>query len=96
MEPIVIAFGTALVGAIATGTWQQVREAVTGLRRRAHPQQVGEIGAELDDLREQVLRTRRDGDANTENDLEGVWRLRLQKLLRVDPAQAAELRRILD
>jgi hypothetical protein len=31
MDPVVAAFGTALVGAIATDAWQQVREAVTGL-----------------------------------------------------------------
>jgi hypothetical protein len=31
MDPVVAAFRTALVGAIATDAWQQVREAVTGL-----------------------------------------------------------------
>ena len=63
MDPIVLAFGTALVGAIATSTWQQVREAVTGLWRRVHPRQkADDIGTELDELREQVLLARRDGD----------------------------------
>lgn len=52
MDPIVLAFGTALVGAIATGTWQQVSEAVTGLWRRVHPrQEVGDIRTEVDELR---------------------------------------------
>ena len=97
MDPIVLAFGTALVGAIATGTWQRVREAVTGLWRRVHPQQKADgIGTELDDLREQVLLARRDGDTDTERALEGAWQLRLQQLLRADPALAAELRRVLD
>ncbi len=97
MDPIVLAFGTALVGAIATSTWQQVRDAVTGLWRRVHPrQELGGLGTELDDLREQVLQARRDGDAGTERALEGAWQLRLQQLLRADPALAGELRRVLD
>jgi hypothetical protein len=97
MDPIVLAFGTALVGAIATSTWQQVRDAVTGLWRRVHPRQEADgIGTELDDLREQVLQARRDGDTGTERTLEGAWQLRLQQLLRADPALAAELQRVLD
>ena len=97
MDPIVLAFGTALVGAIATSTWQQVREAVTGLWRRVHSrQEADDIGTELDDLREQVLLARRDGDTGTERALEGAWQLRLQQLLRADPALAAELQRVLD
>ena len=97
MDPIVLAFGTALVGAIATDTWQQVREAVTGLWRRLHPQQkADDIGTELDDLREQVVLARREGDTGTERALEGAWQVKLQQLLRADPALAAELRRVLD
>ena len=97
MDPITVAFGTALVGAIATSAWQGVRDAVTGLWRRVHPrQQADDIGTELDELRERVLAARRDGDADTERALEGVWQLRLQELLRADPALAAELRRVLD
>jgi hypothetical protein len=97
MDPIVAAFGAALVGAIATDAWQQVREAVTGLWRRVHPRRQDDgIMAELDELREQVLEARHDGDAGTERALEGVWQLRLQQLLRADPPLAAELRRVLD
>jgi hypothetical protein len=96
MDPVVAAFGTALVGAIATDAWQQVREALTGLWRRVHPRRGDDVGAELDELREQVLAARRDGDASTERALEGAWQLRLQQLLRADPALAAELQRVLD
>src|SRR6266702_8007466 len=96
MDPVVLAFGPALVGAIATDTWPRVREAVTGLWRRVHSRQkADDIGTELDELREQVLLARRDGDAGTERALEGAWQLRLQQLLRADPALAAELRRVL-
>ena len=97
MDPVVLAFGTALVGAIATDTWQHVREAVTGLWRRVHPRQkADDIGTELDELREQVLLARREGDTGTERALEGAWQVRLQQLLRADPALADELRRVLD
>ena len=62
-----------------------------------HPRQkADDIGAELDELREQVLLARRDGDTGTERALEGAWQVRLQQLLRADPALAAELRRVLD
>ena len=97
MDPVVAAFGTALVGAIATDAWQQVHEAVVGLWLRVHPRRKDDsISAELDELREQVLGARRDGDASTERALEGVWQVRLQQLLRADPALAGELRRVLD
>ena len=57
MDPIVAAFGTALVGAIATDAWQRVREAVAGLWRRVYPQREYDgIVAELDELREQLRR----------------------------------------
>jgi hypothetical protein len=96
MDPIVLAFGPALVGAIATDTWPRVREAVTGLWRRVHPQKADDIGTELDELREQVLLARRDGDADTARAFEGAWQVRLQQLLRADPALAEEMRRVLD
>jgi hypothetical protein len=97
MDPVVAAFGTALVGAIATDAWQQVHAAVTGLWHRVHPWREDDgIGAELDELREQVLVARQDGDAGTERALEGAWQLRLQQLLRADQALAAELQRVLD
>jgi hypothetical protein len=97
MDPISVAFGSALVGAIATSAWQGVSKAVTALWRRVHPQQeAGGIGTELDELREQVLLARRDGDTATERALEGAWQLRIQQLLRADPALADELRRVLD
>jgi len=98
MDPVVAAFGTALVGAIDTDAWQQVREAVISLWRRMHPQREDDgIGAELDELREQVLAARRDGDVGAERALERAWQVRLQQqLLRADPALAAELQRVLD
>ena len=97
MDAVVAAFGTALVGAISTDAWQQVHAAVVGLWRRVYPRLKDDgIGIELDELREQVLAARRDGDAGTERALEGAWQLRLAQLLRADPALALELQRVLD
>jgi hypothetical protein len=69
--------------------------------RRVHPQRDDEgIGAELDEMREQVLVARHAGGPGTEGPggawqvwLQQVW---LQQLLRADPALAAELQRVLD
>ena len=96
MDPIVLAFGTALVGAMATSTWQQVQQAVTGLWHRIHPKKADDIGTDLDDLREQVVLARRDSDTDTEKALEGAWQLRLQQLLRTDPSSAADIERVLN
>lgn len=96
MDPIVQAAGTALVGAVATDAWQQVKQAVIGLWRRVHPGQACRVSSELDELRNQVLQARADGDAGTEQALEGAWRLRLQDLLKTEPALAADLQQVLD
>jgi hypothetical protein len=96
MEQIVLAAGTALVGAIATDAWQQVREAITGLWRRVHQHPLDDIGVEVDELRELVLRARAEGDRDAECALEGVWQLKFQKLLLAEPALAVEVHQVLD
>jgi hypothetical protein len=96
VDPIVLAAGTALVGAIATTSWQQVCDAAAALWRRVHPQQAEAIGAELDELRQQVVLARRLGDTDTEKALEGTWQVKLQQLLRASPNLAAELQSFLD
>jgi hypothetical protein len=47
VDPIVVAFRTALVGAMATDVWQQARASEVALWRRVHPQQVGTVEADL-------------------------------------------------
>lgn len=96
MDPIVVAAGTALVSAIATDGWRHARDAVAALWRRARPDQAGEIEPALDALRAEVLQARVDGDSETEQALEGAWRLRLQQMVRARPEVAVELRALLD
>ncbi|MDB4872445.1 MAG: hypothetical protein JWL97_3449, partial [Gemmatimonadales bacterium] len=40
MDPILVAADTALVGAMATDTWQQARAGAVALWRRLHPDRV--------------------------------------------------------
>jgi hypothetical protein len=97
MDPISLAFGAALVGAIATDEWPRVREAVVGLWRRLRPkQQADDVEAELGELHEQVLAARRDKDVDTEKALEGAWQVKAHQLVRADASVAEELRRVLD
>ncbi len=96
MDPIVVAVATALVGAMATDTWQQARTGMVALWRRVHPKQAELIEAELTDMRTEVLAARDADDGDTEQALVGCWQIRLQQLLRREPTLAGELRRMLD
>ncbi|MCX4587719.1 hypothetical protein [Streptomyces sp. NBC_01481] len=91
-----MAAGSALVAAMATDAWQQARDGVVALWRRIHPERAEQVGGELEALRTQVLQARHDHDPDTEQALEGMWRLQLQALLQQDPTAADGLRRLLD
>lgn len=95
MDPIVLAAGTALVGAIATDTWEQSRAALLAFWRRLRPEQTEAVGEELSDTRAQLLAARRSSDADAEQTLVSDWQLRLQSLIRHNPAAAEELRHLL-
>ena len=96
MDPLVLAAGTALVGAMATDAWQQARTAVVAWWRKAHSGRAGTVGAELDTARAQLLAARERGDEDTEQALAATWRLRLQQLLDQDPAAGPGLQRLLE
>ncbi|WP_326598238.1 hypothetical protein [Streptomyces sp. NBC_01803] len=98
MDPIVLAAGTALVSAMATDGWQQVRNAtVAWWRGAARADDDAEaVGADLDAVRPQIVTARQEGDEDTEQALIGAWRLRLQQLVRDQPHLAAELRRLVE
>ena len=96
MDPLVLAAGTALIGAMVTDAWQQTRTAVVAWWRKVHPGRADTVGAELDTARAQVLAARERGDEDTEQALAGTWRLRLQQLLDQDPAAGPGLQRLLE
>jgi hypothetical protein len=96
MNPLVLAAGTALVGAMATDAWQQACTAVVAWWRKAHPGQVDMVESELNTTRAQVLAARERGDEDIEQTLASIWRLRLQHLLDQDAAVGPALQRLLD
>ncbi|MFF0746715.1 hypothetical protein ACFYVL_40635 [Streptomyces sp. NPDC004111] len=96
MDPMVIAAGTALVGAMATEAWQQARRATVALWRRVRPEQAEDVDTDLVRARTQVLAARRAQDADGEGVLVADWQLRLHRLLRENPSLVAELQRLLD
>jgi len=70
LDSVTLALGTALAGAIATRTWQPVRDAVVGLWSRVSPENAHCIGTELNELREQIPRAHHAGGTDTETVLE--------------------------
>ncbi|MGW6027837.1 hypothetical protein [Streptomyces sp. NPDC055099] len=96
MDAVVMAAGTALVAAMATDAWQQVRDSVVGVWRRIHPEGTDPVRGDLETLRSQIVQARQMQDAVTEQALEGMWRLQLQALLQRDPRAAGELRRLME
>ncbi|MFY1650158.1 hypothetical protein ACN27J_04595 [Solwaraspora sp. WMMB762] len=96
IDPIAAATGAALIQAIATDAWEKARDGTVALWRRVRPQQADAVDAELAEVREEVMAARRDGDTDAERGLVDDWQRKLQRLIRQDPAFAAELRRLLD
>ncbi|WP_043632386.1 hypothetical protein [Nonomuraea candida] len=96
MDPLVLAAATAVVTAMATEGWQQARNAVVALWRRARPERAEVIAAELEETHAEVVAARRAGDGQAEQDLVGDWQRKLRRLLDADPGLGDELRRVLD
>ncbi|MGP8303675.1 hypothetical protein ACTPOK_38345 [Streptomyces inhibens] len=96
MDPLVLAAGTALVGAMAKDGWDQTRAAVVALWRRARPTEGDDIHAGLTRARSQLLVAREGADEDIFTALVGSWQLRLQQLLDEDPGIMDELQWLLD
>jgi tetratricopeptide (TPR) repeat protein len=96
VDPIVEAFGAALVAAMATDTWKEAKAAVLALWHRVRPGREGEADAELERLRERVITALQARQPGTGQALEGIWQGRLQELLLDDPGLAGQLQEVLD
>ncbi|MEU4825113.1 hypothetical protein AB0H37_24845 [Actinomadura sp. NPDC023710] len=96
MDPLLMAAGTALVTAVATDGWQQARSGAVALWRRAHPERVAAVEAELEEVRGEVLAARQAGEAGVEEGLAAEWQRKLARLVTADPEIAAEIQRVLD
>jgi hypothetical protein len=93
MDPLELAAASAVVSALATDGWQQARDAVVRLWRRARPAHVAAIESDLDDTRAEL--TDAPGEA-AEQGLVADWERKLRRLVAADPSVALELRRVLD
>ncbi|MFI2209250.1 hypothetical protein [Streptomyces sp. NPDC020141] len=92
-----VAAGSALVGAMATDAWGQVRAATVAVWHRIRPEQADDIDAQLQRLRTQTLAVREDESDGAGEELVAVWSARLHLLFQHDPSVAAELlRRLLE
>ncbi|MEV0937766.1 hypothetical protein ACIBMX_48595 [Streptomyces phaeochromogenes] len=81
---------------MATDAWQQARAKVVEWWREVRPEQTESLDVELDQTRAQLLAAREAGDADAEQGLVTDWQIRLQVLLRENPALAGELQSLLD
>ncbi|MFH8497848.1 hypothetical protein [Streptomyces coeruleorubidus] len=93
MDPIVLAAGTALVGAMATDAWQQARSGMVTWWRRTRPEQADSVDADLVLTRERLVDARRADDSETEQALVAAWQSRFQQLLQSHPSVAVDLAR---
>ncbi|WP_019072502.1 hypothetical protein [Streptomyces hokutonensis] len=96
MDPITSTTATALVGAMATDAWQQVRTAVVAWCRRSRPEAAELVDTAFTQSRERVLTARGARDERGEALVVADWQLRLAALLREDRVLAEGLRRLLD
>ncbi|WP_320776852.1 hypothetical protein [Streptomyces sp. CRN 30] len=97
LEELVMAGGTAVVGAMATDSWLVARARVAELfRRHGGEDRRQAIEGQLDGNARLVAEAE-DGDQDqVRQTLLPLWQLELRALLRRDPAAAAELRALID
>lgn len=85
---------TSLVGLMVSDAWGQVRGRLAAFFARGGDG--GTVGGQLDSSRAELVAAQQAGDADTAADVADEWRARLRRVLRADPAAAAELRALLD
>lgn len=88
--------GAAIVGAMATDTWNRTRDGMVALWRHVHPERADSVGAELEAGREDLLAARANGDELSEAELRTEWQGRVRRLLVENPSVAATLRELLE
>ncbi|MEQ4303420.1 hypothetical protein ABNF97_18885 [Plantactinospora sp. B6F1] len=96
MEPIEVAAGTALVGAMAGAGWPAARAELVAFWRRIRPAEADDVAADLTEVRAEVLAARHAADPALERALADTWQRRLRELVQDDRSLAAELRTLVD
>lgn len=85
MDELALAAASALMTAVATDAWSEVRAGVISLWRRVYPERVSAIESELVDARSELVVSRQACDTEVENELAADWRRKFQRLTRAHP-----------
>ena len=97
MDPLALAAATALVGAMATQSWEAARTSVMAWWRHVHPASAAGAEADLAVARADVLRARESGNTELEEALATQWQGKMGRLLAgADPNARTELQRVLE
>ncbi|GAA2802828.1 hypothetical protein RMN57_09715 [Kitasatospora sp. CM 4170] len=92
VQQVMASGATTVVGLMATDAWTQVRTRLAALFARGRGAE--EVSAELEEIRVEVVRAGHDAEAVEDSTAE--VRGRIRRLVRQDPAAAAELQEILE
>lgn len=92
MDELALAAASALMTAMATDAWNEVKAGVVSLWRRVYPERVPAIEAELADARNELVVSRQAGGAEIEEELTADWRRKFQRLTQAHPELIPELR----
>jgi hypothetical protein len=91
MDELALAAATALITAMATDAWGEVRAGVVSLWRRVYPERMPAIESELADSRNELVVSRQAGNAEAEKELAADWRRKFQRLMQAHPELIPEL-----
>jgi hypothetical protein len=92
MDEFALAAASALMTAMATDAWSEVRAGLVSLWRRVYPERVPAIESELADARNELVVSRQAGDAEIEKELTADWRRKFQRLMQAHPELIPDLR----
>ncbi len=91
MDPIAASAATALVGAMTSEAWQQIRTAFVNWWRRTRPEDADRVNADLDESQRRL-----DEGRTTEAALVATWQDRLESLLGENRALADQLNHLVN
>jgi hypothetical protein len=89
------AAATQLVQLLTTEGWQQVKDRLASLWRRAQPDRADAVAVEIGVTRDDLLAAQQGCDDEAAAELRAEWQGRLRRLLGAHPEAARELRELL-
>lgn len=92
MDELALGAANALMTAMATDGWSEVRATAVSLWRPVYPERVPTIESELAEVHHELVTARQAGDAGAEQGLADDWRRKFQRLTQAHPELIPELR----